>query len=110
MLVAAGPAGQQGPAGVALRAAVSSGGAAVVGNARGVDHVSGTNEYAVAFDRDLGSCVASATLASVQAGPTLEQPQPGRITVATRGDRAVVRTFATDASPAEQPFHVMVAC
>jgi hypothetical protein len=89
---------------------VSSGGGATLGNSRGVEHVSATNEYSVAFARDVSSCVATATLAAVQAGPTLEQPQPGRITVATRGDRAVVKTFATDASPTEQPFHVMLAC
>lgn len=105
-----GPVGPAGPAGTTLRAAVSKGGAAVTGNSRGVEHVSGTNEYSVAFDRDVGSCVATATLASVQAGPTLEEPEPGRITVATRGDRAVVRTFAANGTPAEQPFHVMLAC
>jgi hypothetical protein len=62
------------------------------------------------FPDDVSACVATATLAAVQAGPTLEQPEAGRITVSTRGDRAVVRTFGADASAREQPFHLMLAC
>ena len=105
-----GPAGPAGAPGTALRAAVSSGGGAVQGNSTGVDHVSGSNEYGVRFAGNLASCVATATLASVQAGPTLEQPPPGRITLAPGGDRVTVRTYAADGSPAEAPFNVTVSC
>ena len=76
--------GQQGPPGtpaMPFRAAVSSGGGAALGNARTVEHVSGTNEYRIDFGRNPTSCIFSATLAAVQAGPVLEQPQAGRVTV-----------------------------
>src|SRR3954453_203853 len=77
----AGPAGPTGPAGVSLRAAVPSGGTVAAGNATRALHTGGTNEYAVEFPRDLAGCISTATLAAVQSGPTLEQPQAGRITV-----------------------------
>jgi hypothetical protein len=88
----------------------SSGGGAAAGNARAVEHVSGTNEYRIDFGRDLTGCIYSATLAAVQAGPTLEQPEAGRITVATDGARILVRTFAANGNAAEQPFHVSAGC
>jgi hypothetical protein len=93
-----------------FRAAVSSGGVAAVGNARAVEHISGTNEYSVDFGRDPSACVITATLGAVQAGAVLEQPQPGRITVGRDGSRVLVRTFAPDGSAAEQPFHLAVGC
>jgi hypothetical protein len=105
-----GPTGPAGPPAVSYRAAVSTGGVDAKGNSRAVDHRSGTNEYRVEFERDVSACVYTATLAAVQAGPTLEQPQPGRITVGNDGARVLVRTFAADAMPAEQPFHLTVAC
>lgn len=108
----AGPQGPAGPAGTALRAAISSGGAAVVGNATAVDHTSGQNIYAVGFGRSVSACVATAALAVMQAGPTLERPQPGRITVSTASDpnRVIVETFDAAGGPAEQPFHLTVSC
>ncbi len=107
---ATGPAGPAGAPGTALRAAVSSGGGAAFGNATAIEHVSGTNIYGVKFAQNTAACVATATLATVQSGPATEQPQPGRITVAPEADRVLVRTFAADGSPAEQPFHVTVSC
>jgi hypothetical protein len=108
-----GQQGPQGPAGapaMTLRAAVSSGGGAAAGNARSVEHLSGSNEYRIDFGRDLAGCIYSATLAAVQSGPTLEQPEAGRITVGTEGSRVVVRTFAANGSAAEQPFHINASC
>ena len=108
-----GQTGAQGPAGApgtALRAAVSSGGVAASGNSTAVAHVSGTNVYGVRFAQNTASCVATATLAAVQAGPTLEQPEAGRITVAANADRVDVKTFAANGTPAEQPFHLTVSC
>jgi hypothetical protein len=105
-----GPQGQAGAPGTALRAAVSSGGTAVAGNSTTVAHVSGTNVYGVQFGPNTASCVATATLATVQAGPTLEEPEAGRITVAPKADRVEVKTFAANGTPAEQPFDVTVSC
>ncbi len=106
----AGPVGPAGPAGTAFRAAVSSGGAAVIGNATFVEHTSGSNLYYVHFGRDVNACVATATLAGLQAGPTYEMPQTGRIIVAMAGNRVMVQTYAADGSTAEQPFHLTVSC
>lgn len=108
-----GQRGPQGPAGapaMTLRAAVSSGGGAAAGNARSVEHLSGSNEYRIDFGRDLAGCIYSATLAAVQAGPTVEQPEAGRITVATDGSRVLVRTFAANGNALEQPFHLSAGC
>jgi hypothetical protein len=82
----------------------------VAGNSTAVSHISGTNVYGVRFAPNTSACVATATLATVQAGPTLEEPEPGRITVAANADRVDVKTFAANGTPAEQPFHLTVSC
>lgn len=105
--------GQQGPPGTPAfpyRAAVSTGGAAAFGNSRTVTHVSGTNEYRIDFGRNPTNCLFSATLAAVQAGPLLEQPQAGRITVSRDSSRVIVRTFGASGAASEQPFHIAMAC
>jgi hypothetical protein len=108
---APGPVGPPGAAATSYRAAVNSGGGTPSGNARTVNHQGGSNEYTVHFDRDVSTCTYSATLAAVQNGPTLEQPPAGRITVASAGaERVLVRTFGTDGTPGEAPFHLLVAC
>jgi hypothetical protein len=109
----AGPQGPAGPAAVTYRAAITSGGAQSKGNSQGAVHATDTNEYRVEFANDVSGCIYTATLAAVQSGPTLEQPQPGRITVASDSDsktRVLVRTYAANGTAAEQPFHVIVAC
>jgi hypothetical protein len=105
--------GAQGPPGTPafpFRAAVSTGGVAAFGNARTVAHVSGTNEYGIDFGRNPTSCIFSATLAAVQAGPVLEQPQPGRITVSRDSARVLVHTFNAAGAASEQPFHLAMSC
>jgi hypothetical protein len=98
-----GQQGPPGPAAMTLRAEVSSGDQAVAGNARTVDHL-------IDFGRALTGCIYSATLAAVQAGPVLEQPEAGRITVATEGSRVLVRTFGPKGAALEQPFHLSAGC
>jgi hypothetical protein len=110
---AQGPQGAPGAPAVTYRAAITTGGAQSKGNSQGAQHQTNTNEYRVEFGTDVSQCVYSATLAAVQSGPTLEQPEAGRITVASdldRNSRVVVKTFRADGAPAEQPFHVVVAC
>jgi hypothetical protein len=105
--------GQQGPPGtpgMPFRAAVSTGGVAAFGNALTVTHVSGTNEYRVDFGRNPAKCIFSATLAAVQAGPVLEQPQAGRITAGPEASRVLVRTFGASGAASEQPFHLAMGC
>jgi hypothetical protein len=106
-----GPAGPTGPAGMTYRAAVPSGGTVQRGNAVSAQHQGGTNEYRVAFPTDVSACVAAATLASVPAGASTDDPAAGRITVAQDQPTSVlVRTFAADGTPAEQPFNLVLAC
>ena len=87
-----------------------SGGTVVAGNAVRATHQGGTNEYTVEFSRDLAGCIPVATLAAVQSGPVLEQPEAGRITVAPSGATVLVKTYRADGAAAEQPFNVVVAC
>jgi hypothetical protein len=82
----------------------------VRGNATGASHQGGSGLYTVGFARDVGGCVATATLAAAQNGPTLEQPSPGRITVGIQDARVAVRTFDVDGAPRDQPFNVIVVC
>ena len=106
-----GPQGPAGPAGPTLRAAVPSGGSVQRGNAVGAEHLGGTNEYRVAFGRDVSTCVATATLAAVPAGAGVDQPDAGRITVTQDQPTSVlVRTFAENSTPAERPFNLILAC
>ena len=94
-----------------LRAAVSSGGGAAAGNARTVEHLSGSNEYRIDFGRDLTGCIYGATLAAARAGPDAgATPEAGRITVGTDGSRVFVRTFGASGNALEQPFHVSAGC
>jgi hypothetical protein len=105
-----GEKGDPGPAGVAFRAVVNSGGGTVRGNAVTVDHQGGSGRYSVAFDRDVSGCVAAATLSDSRNGPTVEIPPPGRITVGTDGTRVLIRTFAANGGVQDLPFGVVVAC
>ena len=105
-----GAPGPAGPPGVTYHAAVNAGGTAVRGNATGFTHQGGSGLYTLAFGRDVSTCQATATLAAVQNGPTLEQPTPGRVTVAASGANLVVSTFDVDGSVKDQPFNVIVVC
>jgi hypothetical protein len=81
------------------------------GNAIGAAHQGGTNEYRVTFANDITACVATASLAAVPSGAGTDVPVAGRITVAQDQPTSVlVRTFAADGSPAEQPFNLIVSC
>jgi hypothetical protein len=105
-----GAKGDSGPAGVALHAAINSGGAAVRGNATAFTHQDGSGLYMVGFAQDVSACEATATLAAVANGASVEQPTAGRITVGPDGPKVAVRTYAADGSVKDQPFNVIVAC
>jgi hypothetical protein len=111
---AQGPTGPAGAAAVTYRAAVTSGGGSVRGNAIDAGHTAGTNEYHVVFapNVNVSGCIYNATLAAVQNGPTLEQPPAGRITVADGPDArtVTVKTYEANGNPVEAPFHLIVAC
>ncbi len=106
----AGPAGPPGQSALTYRAAVNSGGGTPRGNAEGASHNGASNEYTIFFERSVDACVATATLAAVQNGPNLEEPPPGRITVAHLDGKIRVRTYDAAGNPAALPFNVIVAC
>ena len=115
-----GPPGPAGPPAVAYRAAVNTGGGLVAGNATdaggpsiGSEGDPNGNTYTVILDRDVSRCIYAATLVSVQNGPVLQEPDPGRITAAARPgmpNQVLVRTWAADGSKKAQPFHLTVSC
>jgi len=107
-----GPTGPQGPAGpgtTIFHAAVNSGGAPVRGNAVAATGGGGAGTYTVEFSRDVSSCEATATLASVPGGSVVDPPA-GRITVRPNGARIEIHTFDVDGSVRDLPFNVIVAC
>jgi hypothetical protein len=103
-----GPAGPPGPSGVAYRAAISSSGARMGGNATSSGPV-GAGAVVVGFDRDVSACQAVATLAAVPGGAVTEPPA-GRVTVRPNGANVEMRTFDVDGTPRDLPFNVVVAC
>jgi hypothetical protein len=106
----AGPKGERGSDGVAYRVLVNSGGGPVRGNATDVEHQAGSGLYFISFDRDVSTCVATATLSDAQNGPTLETPPAGRVTLGTLGSRVLVRTFGVSGAVQDLPFGLLVAC
>ena len=107
----AGPAGPAGPAGTTFRAAVPSGGTVAAGNATRATHV-GRHERVHGRVPAATSAAASRRRRSPRCSPgrRLEQPEAGRITVATSGAAVVVKTYRADGAAGEQPFNVIVAC
>jgi hypothetical protein len=103
-----GPPGPPGPTGIALRAAVSSSGGPIAGNATSSD-AELPNKRLIGFSRSLAGCVPVATLARNAGGPVVD-PGPGRIVATLQGDNVAVETFTPDGSPAFLPFNLIVAC
>jgi hypothetical protein len=104
---ATGPTGPAGPAGAsAVRyfAAVSAAGQATRGNATSGGSAGATGSYVVGFAQPVNGCAFSATLADATGGI-------GRIAATDSGDgRVAITTVRADGSPADLPFHLVVAC
>jgi hypothetical protein len=107
----AGPVGPAGPGAITERALVSSNGRQVSGTAVATAWSATQPElHQLTFGRDVSTCAMSATLAAVPGGNVTE-PSAGRITVASGGGRVVnVKTYDAAGNPAEQPFHLVLAC
>ena len=57
------------------------------------------------------SCVATASLASVPNGPSVDEPAAGRITVKEdQAQSVLVSTYDAAGNPAEEPFNLILAC
>lgn len=87
-------------------AAVSAAGQLLRGNATSGGSVGGVGSYNVGFAQDVSSCVYTATLGSTDGSDV----PPGRITVSGIGGKVAVKTFDAAGSPADLPFHLIVAC
>lgn len=104
--------GQQGPAGapgVPFRAVIASSGDPAAGNAAGVQHAPGSNEYLVRFASDVSACTAIATLGNT-AAEAAQVPPAGRITVSPAQGAVLVRTYDAAGGPAAASFHLAVSC
>ena len=107
-----GPAGPAGPSGAAFRAAITSGGVKVLGNATNSSHQGGSNVYSVEFAQDV-SKDASTRPCSRPCKRVLSSSnrRQAGITVASGGvNRVTVTTFGVDGAPVEAPFHVTASC
>lgn len=103
-----GAPGPPGPAGVALRSAISSSGAQVAGNAT-ASAPAGTGKRLISFARDVSGCTPVATLAR-NPGGSVGNPGPGRIVVAIEGGKAAVETYDAAGTKTNLPFNLLVAC
>ena len=105
----AGPAGPAGPAGAPAAkyfAAVAANGSIVRGNANSGGSVEGVGTFVVGFPERVSSCVYTATVGTTD-GTALGA---GRATVRELDGRVGVQTFDPAGSPADLPFHLIVAC
>jgi hypothetical protein len=106
---ATGATGATGPAGApAVRyfATMSAAGGLLRGNATSGGHEAAIGSYTVGFGQSVSACSFSATLGTTDASTA----PPGRITVNDQGGRVGVQTFDAAGSPADLPFHLVVAC
>ena len=105
-----GPSGSPGPAGAPAAkffAAVTASGTPVRGNATAFEHTAvGSGSYTISFAQSVSSCVFSATLGTTD-GATAPA---GRIVVRDDAGRVGVQTYDASGSPADLPFHLIVAC
>lgn len=104
-----GPAGPVGPAGAPAAkyfAAVSGSGGLVRGNATSGGSAGGTGWYVVGFAERVSGCAYSATLGTTDASSVAA----GRITVRELDGRVGIQTYDGAGSPADLPFHLIVAC
>ena len=104
-----GATGPQGPAGPTFWAAVDSGGGRARGNSIFGYHDADTGVYRIRFARDVSTCGAVASLASVPGG-AVSDPPAGRATVSPELGGIIVRTYDVDGSIRDLPFNVVVAC
>jgi len=103
-----GEPGPPGPAGVALRASINSGGTQVAGNATGT-LAPGGGAFVVEFGRSLDGCIPTATLAR-NVGGGVDDPGAGSIVVGLAGGNVAVQTYDAAGAAGNLPFNVLVAC
>ena len=102
----AGPAGPAGPGAVKYFASVLPTGRMVRGNATSGGRATDPGTYVIGFADSVSSCSYFATL-----GTTDSSKAPaGRITVSDAEGRVGVQTYDASGNPADEPFHLFVAC
>ena len=103
-----GPAGPAGPSSLTFKTSIDPNGRRVRGDPAG-SSTRGIGGREVEFGRSLRGCVATATLADVDAEAS-EPPPTGHITVSQEGDNVLVRTFNGNGEPTNIGFNLIVAC
>jgi hypothetical protein len=102
-----GPPGPRGAPAAKFFAAVAANGDFVRGNATSGGHlVQGSGVYTVGFAQSVSTCVYTATLGTTDATVIA----PGQVTVTAKGGGVEVHTFDASGTPADAPFHLIVAC
>jgi RNA polymerase sigma factor (sigma-70 family) len=105
-----GPPGPPGPPGVTLFGSVNALGESIRGNITGSNQ-SGINGRLISFNRPVGDCVSTATLATVPGANPTAPPPTGHVTVAPTADgRVLVQTWAANGAAQALPFNIIVAC
>jgi hypothetical protein len=102
----AGPVGPPGPPAAKFFASVSSGGTLVRGNATSGGRETNVGTYSIGFGQSVSACAFAATLGTTDASTA----PAGRITVNDQAGRVGVQTYDASGSPADLPFHLVVAC
>jgi hypothetical protein len=102
-----GAAGPPGSPAIRYYAAITAAGERARGNATSSVHtVGGSGSYTVAFGQNLSGCVYTATV-----GTTDSTTAPaGRATVRDDGGNVGVQVVDAAGTPADLPFHLVVAC
>lgn len=103
----AGPAGAAGAPAIRYFSAISAAGERVRGNATTASHTSvGSGSYTVGFGSSVSACVYSATVGTTD-GTTAAA---GRATVRDDGGSVGIQVVDPSGTPADLPFHLIVAC
>jgi hypothetical protein len=103
----AGPPGAPGAPATKFSAAIAASGASLRGNATTYDHtLVGSGSYTIGFAQSVSTCVYGATLGTTDA----TTPPAGRVVVRDDAGRVGVQTYDSAGSPADLPFHLIVAC
>jgi hypothetical protein len=104
---APGPPGSPGTLAAKFFAAVAASGEPARGNVTSFEHtVGGSGSYTLGFAQNVSACAYAATLGTTNA----TNPPAGRIAVRDDGGRVGVQTYDAGGSPADLPFHLIVAC
>ena len=100
--------GPAGPSPITFKTSIDENGRRVRGDPAG-SSTRGIGGREVEFGRSLRGCVATASLADVDADATAP-PSNGHIFVSQEGDNVLIKTFNGNGEPTDLGFNLIVAC